>query len=210
LMSSRGRYEDASTLLFLVPFIASGADAIYLWVSSGISAKLPSSVYLDVTRDPYIFLVGILAVLAAVLLDVNGVDRQVRRERLAWTSGYLQKTAAACFVLSLVMAWYANGFLDLSGAAEDFVVGRYSIVFPVILVFFSYLVNPSLKVGGAASYKLLGFLALLAVPAVVYEVGKRDTVVGLASAVILMIVGVYLLIRTGTKPAAEPASGSSA
>ena len=210
MMSSRGRYEDASTLLFLVPFIASGADAIYLWVSSGISAKLPSSVYLDVTRDPYIFLVGILAVLAAVLLDVNGVERQVRRERLAWTSGYLQKTAAACFVLSLVMAWYANGFLDLSGAAEDFVVGRYSIVFPVILVFFSYLVNPSLKVGGAASYKLLGFLALLAVPAVVYEVGKRDTVVGLASAVILMIVGVYLLIRTGTKPAAEPASGSSA
>ena len=210
MMSSRGRHEDASTLLFLVPFIASGADAIYLWVSSGISAKLPSSVYLDVTRDPYIFLVGILAVLAAVLLDVNGVDRQVRRERLAWTSGYLQKTAAACFVLSLVMAWYANGFLDLSGAAEDFVVGRYSIVFPVILVFFSYLVNPSLKVGGAASYKLLGFLALLAVPAVVYEVGKRDTVVGLASAVILMIVGVYLLIRTGTKPAAELASGSSA
>jgi len=210
LMSSRGRYEDASTLLFLVPFIASGADAIYLWVSSGISAKLPSSVYLDVTRDPYIFLVGILAVLAAVLLDVNGVDRQVRRERLAWTSGYLQKTAAACFVLSLVMAWYANGFLDLSGAAEDFVVGRYSIVFPVILVFFSYLVNPSLKVGGAASYKLLGFLALLAVPAVVYEVGKRDTVVGLASAVVLMIVGVYLLIRTGKKPAAEATSGSSA
>ncbi len=208
MMSSRGRYEDASTLLFLVPFIISGADAIYLWVSSGLSAKLPSSVYLEVTRDPYVFLVGILAVLLGVVLDMNGVERQGRRDRLAWTSGYLQKTAAACFVLSLLMAWYANGFLDLSGAAEDFVVGRYSIVFPAILVFFSYLVNPTLKLGGAASYRLLGFLAMLAVPAVVYEVGKRDTVVGLASAVVLMIVGLYLLVRTGSKPSAEPSSGT--
>jgi hypothetical protein len=199
-MSSRGRYEDASTLLFLVPFIASGAYGIYLWASAGLTPVFPASAYLEVTRDPYVFLAGIFAVLVGVMLDLSGVEPQKRRERLAWTSGYLQKTAAACFILSLLMAWYANGFLDIGGAADDFVVGRYSIVFPALLFLFSYLVNPSLKLGGAASYKFLGFLAMLAVPAVVYEVGKRNIIVGLASGTVFMVAGLYLLLRTGSKP----------
>ena len=208
MMSRSSSSEDISTLLYIVPFIVSGADAIYLWVTSGISAKLPTTVYLDVTRDPYVFLAGVFAVLLGVMLDLRGVDREGRRERLAWTSGYLQKTAAACFVLSLLMAWYANGFVDLSGAAEDFVVGRYSIVFPAFLVLFSYLVNPSLKLRGAASYRLLGFIAMLAVPAVVYEVGKRNTAVGLALATVLLFVGLYLILRTG--PKSDDSSGPSA
>lgn len=210
MMSSRGRYEDASTLLFLVPFIASGAYAVYLWATTGLTAVLPTSVYLTVTRDPYVFLAGTVAVLAGVLVDLSGFDPQKRRERLSWDSGYLQKTAAACFVLSLLMAWYSNGFTDVSGAAEDFVVGRYSIVFPALVFLFSYLVNPSLKTGGAASYRFLGFLAMLAVPAVVYEVGKRNTIVGLVSAVIVMAVGLYLLLNAGRKPPSGASGGPSA
>jgi hypothetical protein len=210
LMSIRGKYEDASTLLFLVPFIVSGAYGVYLWVTTKITPILPTSAYLQVTRDPYVFLVGILAVFVGVIVDLRGVDPRSRRERLAWDSGYLQKTAAACFVLSLLMAWYANGFVDISGAAQDFVVGRYSIVFPAVLVLFSYLVNPALKLGGAASYKLAGFVAMLAVPAVVYEVGKRSAIVGLASAAALMVVGLYLLLRAGPKPAPESSSGPPA
>jgi len=201
LMSSRGRYEDASTLLFLVPFIASGAYAIYLWVTAGLTTILPPAVYLEVTRDPYVFLVSALAIFVAVMLDLRGTDPQNRRDRLAWVSGYLQKTAAACFILSLLMAWYANGFVGVSGAAEDFVVGRYSIVFPALLVLFSYFVNPSLRLGGAASLRFVGFLAMIAVPAVVYEVGKRNSVVGLGSAAVVMALGLYLLLRTGSKPA---------
>jgi len=207
-MSSRGRYEDASTLLFLVPFIVSGAYAIYLWASSGLTLVLPSSAYLQVTRDPYVFLAGTFAVLVGVMLDLRGVDQERRRERLAWVSGYLQKTAAACFVLALLMAWYANGFVDVSGAANDFVVGRYSIVFPGLIFLFSYLVNPNLKLGGATSYKFLGFLAMLAVPAVVYEVGKRNVVVGLSSATVFLVIGLYLLLRTARL--ASQASGSGA
>lgn len=210
MMSSRGRYEDASTLLYLVPFIASGAYAIYLWVSSGLTPLLPASAYLQVTRDPYVFLAGTFAVLVGVILDLRGSDPQKRRERLAWTSGYLQKTAAACFILSLLMAWYANGFLDISGTADDFVVGRYSIVFPALLFLLSYMVNPSLKLSGARSYKFLGFLAMLAVPAVVYEVGKRSTVIGLSSATVFLVIGLYLLLGSGPKPAAETSGGPSA
>jgi len=208
-MSSRGRYEDISTVLFLVPFIVSGVYGIYLWVTLGISLVFPSSAYLQVTRDPYVFLIGILAVLGGVLLDLSGVEPQSRRERLSWTSNYLQKTAAACFVLSLLVAWYANGFIDIVGTAQDFVVGRYSLVFPAMVFLFSYLVNPSLKTSGATSYRFLGFLAMLAVPAVVYEVGKRNTVVGLASALALMLIGVYLILGAARKPASDSSSASA-
>lgn len=201
-MSSRGRYEDVSTLLFLVPFLASGLYALYLWASSGITPILPAGVYLSVTRDPYVFLTGTLAVLAGLVVDMRGSEPASRRDRLAWDSSFLQKTAAACFILALIMAWYANGFYDLSGAAQDFVVGRYSIVFPALLVLLSYLVNPALRLSGAASAKVLGFLAMLAVPAVIYEVGKRNASVGLAAAAALMLVGIYLLLRQ-SKPSEE-------
>lgn len=203
MMSGRRRYEDASTVLLLVPFVASGAYAIYLWVSGGLTAVLPSSVYLEVTRNSYVFLAGLGAVLLGLLLDLRGVDPQARRERLAWESGYLQKTAAACFVLSLVTAWYANGFLDVAGAADDFVVGRYSIVFPAVLVLLSYMLNPSLKLSGAASYRFLAFVAMLAVPAVVYEVGKRMVAAGLIAAAALIVVGVYLFLMAGRKAESE-------
>lgn len=202
-MSSRGRYEDASTLLFLVPFIASGLYGLYLWVASGVTPILPTGVYLDVTRDPYVFLSGTFAVLAGLVVDLRGAEPASRRERLAWDSGFLQKAAAACFVLALAMAWYANGFSDLSGTAEDFVVGRYSVVFPALLVLLSYLINPALKFSGATSTKVLGFLVMLAVPAVIYEVGKRSATAGLSAAAVMILAGLYLLLRQA-KPEVEP------
>jgi hypothetical protein len=202
-MGGGRRNEDFSTLLLLVPFIASGAYAIYLWVSSGLTPLLPTGVYLNVTRDPYIFLAGILAVLVGLIVDLNGTGPSNRHGRLAANSSYLQKTAAACFLLSLIMAWYANGFVNVLGAAQDFVVGRYSIIFPTLLVLLSFLINPSLNLRGAASAKFLGFLAILSVPAVVYEVGKRNAVVGLSGAAVIMVVGLYLLLRKVPQPDAK-------
>jgi len=202
-MTRRGRYEDLSTLLFLVPFMASGVYAVYLWAASGITLVLPTSVYLNVTRDPYVFLSGTLAVLVGLIIDLGGTEPTKRRDRLAWDSGFLQKVAAASFVLALVAAWYSNGFSDILGAAQDFVLGRYSIVFPALLVLLSYLVNPSLKLSGAASTKVLGFLAMLAVPAVIYEVGKRNPAVGLSTAALVMILGLYLLLRQSRPPGAD-------
>lgn len=202
-MSTKGRYEDISTVLFLIPFIASGAYAIYLWASSGLTPLLPTSVYLSVTRDPYIFLAGTFAVLLGLIVDVSSVDPPNRRERLASESSFLQKTAAAAFVLALIMAWYANGFVNVLGAAQDFVLGRFSIVFPALLVLLSYLVTPALKLRGVQTTKWLGFVVMLAVPAVIYVLGKRNAIAGLSTAAAVMVVGLYLLLRTSKSQSAE-------
>lgn len=198
MMSSRGRYEDISTIFFLVPFIASGVYAAYLWVIAGPSLTLPTSVYLNVTRDPSLFLVGTLAVLLALIVDVWNQEPSARSQKLATESGYLQKVALASFVLALAMAWYANGFVNLSGTAQDFIVGRFSLVFPALMVLLSYLVMTPLKFGELRNSRVLGIISMLLVPAVVYELGKRNAIAGLGVAGVLLVAGLYLFLRTGS------------
>jgi len=198
-MSGRGRYDDASTVLYLVPFFLSGVYAMYLWAASGPSLVLPGTVYLTVTRDPVVFVLGTLAVFGGLLLDLRGKDPAHRAAALSAQSSFLQKMAAASFTLALAMALYSNGFLDLTGAAVDFVVGRFGVVFPAILVLLSYLITAPLGLGSLKSSFALGMIALLLVPAVVYELGRRNAIAGLTGAALLIIAGVLLFLRSASK-----------
>jgi len=201
-MSSRARFEDLATLLYLVPFLVSGIYGFVLWVQSGISPMLPSSVYLTVTRDPYVFIVGSIAILLGVLLEVNGTEPAQRVAKLSSLGSTLQYVAAASLVLVLICAWYANGFTDLSGAATDFIIGRYGLVFPAMLVLLSYLITAQFRLASLANRKVLALVALLLVPASLYEIGKRQITVGLALALLLLIIGlgIYLFPERKTPP----------
>jgi len=201
-MSSRGRSEDLATLLYLVPFLASGLYGLVLWVQGGISPMLPSSVYLTVTRDPYVFIVGSLAIMLGVVLEVNGTEPAQRPVKLSSLGSTLQYVAATSLALVLICAWYANGFTDLSGAATDFIIGRYGLVFPAMLVLLSYLITAQFRLASLADRKVLALVALLLVPASLYEIGKRQITVGLALALLLLIVGlgIYLFPEKKAPP----------
>jgi hypothetical protein len=193
-------YDDVSTVLFLVPFLVSGIYAIYLWVGSGISLLLPTDVYLTVTRDPVVFLVGFLAVIGGLLISVWVTEQPKRREKLSSMSGTLQKIAFASFVLALVSAVYATGF-SISDTVSDFIVGRYSIVFPALLVGLSYLIVIPVTVAPFGRRGIAGILLMLLVPAVVYEVGKREVMVGLVGGFVLLIIGIFVFLWN--RPAAS-------
>jgi hypothetical protein len=201
-MNRAEAYEDVSTVLYLVPFLLCGIYAIVLWAQAGISALLPTDVYLTVTRDPNVFLVGTFAVLGGVYLDVYSRDRAERPKRLQALSGILQKIAAASFILSLLSALYANG-LNLSGTVLDFVVGRFSLVFPAMLVLLSYLIVIPLNTGTIGKRSLAGIVLMLLVAPVVYEVGKRNSVVGITLGLVLLIVGLIVFLWNRPKPEAE-------
>lgn len=193
-MNSRETYEDVSFLLLFVPFIASGLYALYLWAGQGISFFLPEQAYLGVTRNPDIFLLGTLAVLLSVILEVSIEDPSKRAERAISVSRRLQRLAAASFVLAIITAWYANGFaLDFSGTGLDLFLGKYTTVFPALLIFLSFLIVTPLRLGSLAQTKTLAIILLLAVPAVIYEVGRRNTQLGLAGSLLLTILAVSLL-----------------
>lgn len=193
-MNRRETYEDVSFLLLFVPFIASGLYALYLWSGQGISFFLPEQAYLGVTRNPDIFLIGTLAVLLSVVLEVTIEDPAKRAERAASVSRRLQRLAAASFILAITTAWYANGFaLDFGGTGLDVFLGRFTVVFPALLILLSFLIVTPLRLRSLAQAKTLAIIILLAVPLVIYEVGRRNTQLGLAGSLLLTILAVSLL-----------------
>ncbi len=193
-MSSRGRSEDMATLLYLAPFAAAIVYGLVLWVQEGISLVLPTSVYLTVTRDPYLFIGGSVAIMLGVIIELNGTEPVARPAKLVSLGNTLQSIAVAALVLVLISALYTNGFTDLGGAATDFLVGRYGVVFPALLVLFSYLVSAQFRFESLRSRKVVAVVALLLVPASLYEIGKRQTVVGILVALIFLLVGLGLFL----------------
>lgn len=202
-MSVRGRYEDLTTVLYMVPFLGAVGYAIILWAQAGASAFLPTSVYLMVTRDPTLFMLGSLAVLLGLMIEVSGADPSARPAKVASLAGTLQTMAVACLVIVLLSAWYANGFTDLGGAATDFIVGRYGLVFPAVMVLLSYLLTARFNLGALANQRAIAVIVLLLVPVTIYEVGKRATAVGMGISLLLLLAGVFLYLAPVKK--AQPA-----
>lgn len=203
-MSNRGYAGDLSALLYLVPFLVPGIYGLYLWVKAGISPILPSSVYLAVTRDPIVFVVGTLAVMLGLMVEISGTEQRARTAKLESIGNNLQSMAVAALVLVLIAAWYANGFTDLSNMATDFIVGRYGLVFPTILVLLSFLITAQFRFSALANRKAMAVIALLLVPASLYEIGKREIALGLVIALVLLIVGLALyFLPEGKKDATE-------
>jgi hypothetical protein len=185
-MARRETYEDLSFILLLLPLIASGGYALLLWTSSGLSAILPQSVYLAVTRSPQIFLLGLFGVLAATFIDVTTAEPEKRWDEALVFSRTLQRYAIIILVLAFATALYSAGF-DFGAAASNFVVGRYNVIFPALLFLFSFAITTPLKVEKLANPQVLALIALLAVPFVLDEVGKRNVMLGLLGSFVLIL-----------------------
>lgn len=200
-MSARARYEDLSTVLYMVPFIGGIGYAIALWVQNGASLILPSSVYLTVSRDPTLFIVASLSILLGIMIEVNSTEPAGRPAKLVSLGGTLQSIAAASLVLALLSAWYANGFTDLGGAAADLIVGRYGLVFPAIMVLLSYLLTARFRAGALADRRVIAIVLMLLVPASLYEIGRRQIAVGLLVALALLVAGAAMYVLPQKKQA---------
>jgi hypothetical protein len=150
-------------------------------------------VYIEVTQSPYIFFIGFAAVALAVVLDFNAEAPNARRSATVTLSRRLQQIALLSIVLAFISAWYSAGG-NLGNGVLDMVDGRYPLVFPALLVFFSYLILPSVKMQGV-NLKNLGTIVLLVLsPVSVYELGKHNTVGGLGVGLILLLAAAFLLV----------------
>jgi hypothetical protein len=188
------KYGDVALLLYAAPFILNFVYALYVWSGVGLSAVMPQIVYLEVTQSPYIFLAGFAAVALAVVLDFDAEPSNARKGATATLSRRLQLIALVSVFLAFISAWYSAGG-DLGTGVLNMVDGRYPLVFPAVLVLFSFLILPSVKLQGANSKNLAVILLLIASPAALYEVGKRDSVAGLGVGLALVLVAAYLLVN---------------
>jgi len=194
LSKAADRNGDIALFLYSAPFVLSFAYALYLWVSTGLSATLPRLVYLEVTQSPYLFLAGFAAVVLAAVIDFNSEPPERRKIALSILSKRLQSIAFLSVALAFVSAWYAASF-DLGGTLFNLLDGRYPLVFPALLVLLSFLILPSVRLEGANVGNLLVVLMLIASPVVIHELGRRNTVAGLGVGLILILAAAFLLLR---------------
>jgi len=191
---TQGRNGDIALLLYAGPFIVSFVYAIYLWVGAGLSATLPALVYVEVTQSSYVFLAGFAAVALASVIDFNSEPPATRRSSLTVLSKRLQAIAFLSIGLALICALYASSF-NLGNTLLNVLEGRYALVFPALLVFFSFVILPSVRLQGANRNNLLVIVLLIASPAALYELGKRNTPAGLGIGLILLLAAAYMLVR---------------
>lgn len=189
-----GRNGDIALLLYAAPFIVNFVYALYLWAGVGFSAILPQLVYLEVSQSPYVFLLGFLGVTVAAVIDFNSESPNAKRNAVLALSRRLQWIALLSIVLAFLAAWYSAGG-DVATGLFNMLGGRYPLVFPALLIFFSFMILPSVRVQGANAQNLLVVLLLIASPAALYELGKRNTVAGLGVSLILLLVAAFLLVR---------------
>jgi hypothetical protein len=188
------KYGDVALLLYAAPFILSFFYALYLWFGVGFSSIMPQLVYLEVTQSPYIFLAGFAAVALAVVIDFNAEPSNARKSATAALSRRLQLIALISVVLAFIAAWYsASGNLGIG--VLNLVDGRYPLVFAAVLVFFSFLILPSVRLQGANRMNLLIIVLLIASPAALYELGKRNSIAGLGVGLVLVLVAAFLLVN---------------
>jgi hypothetical protein len=152
-------------------------------------------VYLEVARDPYVFILGSLAVMAGVIVEVTSGTPTDLQARVREAGNDLQTIAVASLLLSIIGALYANKFVHVSDAVTDLIVGRYAVVFPTLMVLLSYLITVKVRLDVIRSDTFLGIVSMLLVPAVVYEVGKRYDALGFGLGLVFAIAGVYFLTR---------------
>ena len=126
--------ENISFILYLVPLISSTIYAISLWTSEGLSSTLPETVYLSVTKDPYLFLISFLAICCAVLIEVFGSSKESRLSRIETNSKQIQILAVISFSAAVLSVWSTIGYsFDISRILQILLAGRYALIFPLML-----------------------------------------------------------------------------
>ena len=189
------RNGDIALFLYAAPFILNIVYALYLWSGVGFSSILPQLVYLEVSQSPYIFLLGFGAVALAGVIDFNSEAPNAKRNAVVALSKRLQWLALAAIVLSFIAAWYAASG-DVANGVFNILDGRYPLVFAALLLFFSFIILPSVRLQGANLKNLLVIVLLVASPVSLYELGKRNTPAGLGVSLILVLIAAYLLVRS--------------
>jgi hypothetical protein len=184
--------EDAAFILYIIPILLNGGYGLWCWVSKGADLAALQQVYLQLTREPVIFLVGLLAVCIAVVLDarylslIEVVDRRVTR------------LAVFCFITALATALLSTRF-NIGNGLTLFLQGRYALIFPVLLMVLTFLFR--VREVSSASFKSAGrwlsLLLLLVSPLTLYLLWRLGVVWYAVFAVplILVIASVALMMR---------------
>ena len=135
--------EDLSFLLYLFPLLINIIYPLYLWFTLNL---LPSDVYLRATNDIIIFLIGALAIMIAIIIEVWMNPKDARIKKIGENIPRMRILAFSLIILSLIFVWVASGYsLNMVEVFDLYLEGRYAILYPLFLLFLSLFLSPSIK-----------------------------------------------------------------
>jgi hypothetical protein len=192
--------ENISFILYLIPLVASVVYALTAWVTNGLSSALPITVYLTVTKDPYLFLIGFAAICSAVLVEIIGSPSATRIAKLISNIKQIQILAIVCVLSSLVSVWSATDYSPSIGRLLDVLLeGRYALIFPLMLFILAFLLSPSIRLSSLSAGRLLrnSSIALLIItPLTFYGLWRLHLpwIAILTPTLVLLLTGFALLV----------------
>ncbi len=200
-MSSKDYGEDAAFLLYLVPIVVSIIYGAVDWAETAKSSTMPPAAYLDVSKSPYLFLVSLVAICLAVILEVRAANSPERNGIVQANITRMQILAVVVLIISFLASVSAGGY-DLPTAFSLFVGGRYALIYAFFLIGLSLLLAPKQVLGNfkAASLPdIVGMLLVAGAPVLFYLAIKIHLRISI-SAIGSLIVGVLgiILLLTGS------------
>ncbi len=185
--------EDIVYTLYIFPILINGVYGLWGLASNGADLHALQKVYSNLTREPIIFLAGLVAVCIAVVLDARHLGGKDGIE------GRVSRLAYSCFASALVTALASTGFNIPSGISL-FLEGRYALIYPIMLIVLGILVRvENLSISFRAVGRGLCLPLLLASPLALYLLWRLIMpwylVFAVPSVLMLAAFASYLLAR---------------
>ena len=196
-MPSKDFGEDVAFFLYLVPIVASIVYGAYEWAITAKTSAMPSTAYLVVSKSPYLFLLSLVAVCGAIVVELAYSDITERNSIVQANTLRLQVLAVIVLIISLAAAISAGGY-NLANGISFFVNGRYALIYAFFLIGISLLLAPKQVLGNAKRSSLpevVGLILLVLSPIIFYGGVKIHLPysISLGAAVLAAVVGLVLL-----------------
>jgi hypothetical protein len=136
---NREQIGDLTILLYAAPFLVGALGWIYHYIFLNTVDRSLDTLYIVVSKDPIIFLAGFFCTISASVLDIR-----ITREELDKVVARLQEIALALLIVEVIGALIVIGFTG--NAARIFYLfldGKYSVVLPLLMFIYAYLISLS-------------------------------------------------------------------
>jgi hypothetical protein len=197
-MPSKDTGEDIAFFLYLVPIFAAIIYGVYEWAITAHTTSMPSTAYLVVGKSPYLFLLSLVAVCAAIVVELNSAAPAERNGIIQSDTTRLQTLAIVVLIISLAAGISAGGY-NLTTGVSFFINGRYALIFAFFLIGISILLQPKQVLGNlqvSSIPDVVGLVLLVAAPVLFYaglKVHLSFTAAAIG-ALVVAIIGLALLL----------------
>ena len=188
--------EDLVFILYLLPIIIPIVYSLLLWPNMG------QETYLKVTREPIVFIIGIISICIAILIDVKESETNDKLKLLRVNRKRIIKLFYSTIILSIIIAWISTGYQkNLITLIIFWTKGKFAVIYPLFLYLAYISISPSLKVNKLELLKLQEFIApsLMLISPIILTILVRNIGISFSTSMILttiiMMIGIILMVK---------------